>query len=104
MGISLVTALISQNTQQNHEEIGRAVTAFNGVLRHPALRAFLDPTTLDGRATLDGLVTQQATLIAYIDDFKLLMLLSVAVMPLLLLLRPPRASSAPADDHAMVME
>ncbi|PZR14265.1 MAG: EmrB/QacA family drug resistance transporter [Azospirillum brasilense] len=104
VGISLVTALISQNTQQNHEEIGRAVTAFNGVLRHPALRAFLDPTTLDGRATLDGLVTQQATLIAYIDDFKLLMLLSVAVMPLLLLLRPPRASSAPADDHAMVME
>jgi DHA2 family multidrug resistance protein len=103
VGISLVTALISQNTQQGHEEIGRYITPFNTVLRHPTLRAMLDLTTLDGRTALDGLVTQQATIIAYIDDFKLLMILSIIVMPLLLLLRRP-AGPTTAPDHAVVME
>jgi DHA2 family multidrug resistance protein len=36
------------------------------------------------------------------DDFKLLMLMSLAVMPLVLLLKKPQA--APAMDHSAVME
>ena len=31
----------------------------------------------------------QATIIAYMDDFKLMMILSLAAVPLVLLLRPP---------------
>jgi DHA2 family multidrug resistance protein len=44
----------------------------------------------------------QASIISYIDDFKLMMILSLAAMPLVLLLRS--APSADANDHAMVME
>jgi len=43
-------------------------------------------------ALLDGAVTQQAAMIAYIDDFYLMLLLTLAALPLLLLVRPPRGA------------
>jgi len=47
-------------------------------------------------------VTLQATVISYIDDFKLMMILSLAAIPLVLLLRKP---GTPAKvDHSAVME
>jgi len=104
VGISLMVALISQNVQANHEEIGAYVTPYNRNLQHPSVAKTLDPTTLPGRAALDDLVTEQATIIAYMNDFKLMMILCIAVMPMLLLLRtPPRAGSA-APDHAVAIE
>jgi DHA2 family multidrug resistance protein len=47
-------------------------------------------------------ITLQSTIIAYIDDFKLLMIMSLAVIPLALLLRKPNV--APVMDHSAVME
>lgn len=102
VGISIVSALLVSNTQVNHEEIGTYLTPYNRVLQNPALHRMLDPTTLAGRAALDGIVTQQATVIAYIDDFKLLMILCLVVMPMLLLLR--RSATPAPKDHAVVME
>jgi DHA2 family multidrug resistance protein len=51
-------------------------------------------------------VTRQAAMVAYVDDFKLIMLIALASIPLLLLLRetrrrpsPPAAiTTAAADD------
>jgi DHA2 family multidrug resistance protein len=102
VGISVVTALITQNTQINHANIAAYVTPFNHAFSLPAVMQSLDPLTAAGRAALDGIVTLQATIIAYIDDFKLLMILSIIVMPLVLLLKRPKA--APAMDHSAVME
>ena len=48
---------------------------------------------------LDASVTRQAAMIAYNNDFKLLMVLSLATLPLVLLLSPPR----PGADVAPVM-
>jgi DHA2 family multidrug resistance protein len=41
-------------------------------------------------AALNHEVTRQASMVAYIDDFKLMMLISLASIPLVLLLRRPR--------------
>jgi DHA2 family multidrug resistance protein len=58
---------------------------------------------LGGAAFLDSAVTQQAAMIAYIDDFWLMLYLTVGVTPLLLLIRPPGRSKAPeADTHAVM--
>jgi MFS transporter, DHA2 family, multidrug resistance protein len=38
-------------------------------------------------AGLDAVITQQAQIIAYIDDYKLLMIATLAVLPLLLVLK-----------------
>ena len=101
VGISIVSALIVENTQSNHESIAAYVTPFNHAFNAVAAQG-LSPVTAAGRASLNEIITLQSTIIAYMDDFKLLMLMSLAVIPLVLLLRKPKA--APAVDHSAVME
>jgi MFS transporter, DHA2 family, multidrug resistance protein len=102
VGISVVTALITENTQINHASIAAYVTPFNNAFHMPAAMHALNPLTAAGRAALDGLINLQALIIAYTDDFKLLMILSLVVMPLVLVLRKPEAPAA--LDHSAVME
>jgi DHA2 family multidrug resistance protein len=48
-------------------------------------------------------ITQQAQIIAYIDDYKLLMIATLAVIPLLIVFK--RASNGgDGQDHAIAME
>ncbi|MDQ0318339.1 DHA2 family multidrug resistance protein [Pararhizobium capsulatum DSM 1112] len=101
VGIAVVAALLVENTQANHETIGATVTPFNHAFQATAAQG-LSPFTEAGRASLDSIITLQATIIAYMNDFKLLMIMSLSVMPLVFLLRKPKAP--PAIDHSAVME
>jgi DHA2 family multidrug resistance protein len=58
-----------------------------GNVRRPGDRAVLEPVTAAGRAALDAVITQQAQIIAYIDDYKLLMIATLAVIPLLIVFK-----------------
>jgi MFS transporter, DHA2 family, multidrug resistance protein len=102
VGISVVSALITENVQSNHASLAAYVTPFNHAFDAPAAVEAVNPLTAAGRAALDGMITLQATVIAYIDDFKLLMLMSLCAMPLVLLLRKPKV--APAVDHSVALE
>ncbi|HEY1943684.1 MAG TPA: DHA2 family efflux MFS transporter permease subunit [Roseiarcus sp.] len=102
VGISVMAALITRNTQINHADIAAYVTPFNHALQHPAMIHALNPLTAAGRAALDSLITLQAVIISYTDDFKLLMILSLAAIPLLVFLKKP--AEAPSVDHTAVME
>ncbi len=63
----------------------------------------IDPATSGGAQTLDHMINQQATIIAYLDDFKLMMLTTLPTVFLLLLMRrPARLSKPPADAHAAI--
>jgi DHA2 family multidrug resistance protein len=101
VGISIVSALLVENGQINHETIAASVTPFNHAFQATAA-AGLSPLTAAGRASLNEVITLQSTIIAYLDDFKLLMLMSLAAMPLVLFLRKPKV--APVLDHSAVME
>jgi DHA2 family multidrug resistance protein len=83
VGISVVNALITRNTQVNHADIAQHVTAVNRALEDPAVSHFWNPLTAAGRAALDDLITRQAQIIAYLDDYKLLLVATLAVIPLL---------------------
>ena len=54
--------------------------------------AMLNLGTDMGRAMMDRLVTQQATIIAYANDFKLLMYLTLATIPLVFVIGTTRRS------------
>jgi DHA2 family multidrug resistance protein len=56
--------------------------------------------TTAGLAALNQEITRQAAMIAYLDDFKLMMLATLLALPLLLLLKPRRN----AGSGAPVME
>jgi MFS transporter, DHA2 family, multidrug resistance protein len=102
VGISVVTGLLTQNTQANHAEIVQHVTAVNRVFENPAIAQFWNPATDVGRAALDAMITRQAQIIAYIDDFKLLMIATLAVIPLLMVFK--QASEGGRRDHTLAVE
>jgi DHA2 family multidrug resistance protein len=102
VGISVVNAMLIRNTQVNHAAVAEHVTAVNQAFQNPMIARFWDPFTAAGRAALDAVVTRQAQIIAYIDDYKLLMIATLAVVPLLIVFtKPSRGGGA---DHSMVME
>ena len=94
VGISLVTAVLSTMMQVNHSELAERLTATSQNV------ASMVPSLLTGNATvvsqINGLVTQQGAILSYLDDFWLMMLLSLSAIPLILLLRGPKKAPATA--------
>jgi DHA2 family multidrug resistance protein len=102
VGISIVSYLLIRNEQINHATISSHVTAVNHAFDNSIVLHAWSPWTASGRAALDQVIQMQSAIISYIDDFKLMMILPLAALPLVLLLRS--APSAAGNDHAMVME
>jgi DHA2 family multidrug resistance protein len=102
VGISVVNALLTRNTQVNHAEIAQHVTAVNRAFESPAVTQFWNPLTAAGRAALDAMITRQAQIIAYIDDYKLLMIATIAVIPLLIVFK--KASGGGDKGHTLAVE
>jgi len=102
IGVSITSSELARNTQTMHEQIGALVTPFNRALQDGgAVQQYLDPATRHGAAMLDHIINQQAQIIAYVDDYKLMMFTTLPALLLLLLMRRPRqAAPAPADSHA----
>ncbi len=88
-GISIVSSLLAENTQVNHALIGQHVTAVNRGFENPAVAQVWNPTIASGRAALNAMVTHQAQIIAYVDDFKLIMIAILAAIPLLIVFKRP---------------
>jgi len=99
IGVSVVIANLTNTTTLMHARLMESVTPFNQGLADPAA-AMLDPSTETGRALLEQLVTQQATIIAYSNDFKLMMVMMLLAYPLILLIRSQQSAAAPAADAA----
>ncbi|MES1151804.1 MAG: DHA2 family efflux MFS transporter permease subunit, partial [Dongia sp.] len=89
IGISVVTALLSESTQINHAILAEHVTPFNPMMQWPQLPAAWSLDTTAGMAALNGEVTRQAATIAYLNDFQFMMWVTLAAIPLLVLLRRP---------------
>jgi DHA2 family multidrug resistance protein len=98
IGISIMAAMLTSNMQISHSELVSWINPFNPNLT----AAGIDPSTLvtqagqQTAAILDGLATQQALMVAYIDDFKLMFLITLFSVPLLLLLRYKKPQLSPA--------
>lgn len=85
VGISAVTTLLVRNTQIMHSRLAEHVTPFNDGLTSLSAGA----PTAEHLAQLNALVTRQAAMIAYNNDFKLMLILTVIAIPLVALLRAP---------------
>jgi DHA2 family multidrug resistance protein len=102
VGISVVNSLLARNTQINHADIVQHVTAVNRTFDNPGIGQFWSPLTAAGRAALDAVITQQAQIIAYIDDYKFLMIAVIAVLPLLVVFK--QAAAGGGQGPAVVVE
>jgi DHA2 family multidrug resistance protein len=90
IGISVLVATLAQNTQVVHSRLAEGLRQDNPLAQAPYLAPPFSLTTPGGIAALNAEVTRQAAMVAYIDNFKLMMLIALASVPLLLLLREER--------------
>jgi MFS transporter, DHA2 family, multidrug resistance protein len=89
VGISIVEALLDQNTQIVHSRLIEQLRPDNPVASMPRVGLLNTLATPSGVAALNAEATRQAAMVAYIDDYMLMMMMVVAALPLLLLLRRP---------------
>jgi MFS transporter, DHA2 family, multidrug resistance protein len=87
VGVSVVEALLVENTQAIHSRLVEHIRPDN-----PLAQTLVAPFSLTephGIAALNAEITRQAQMIAYIDDFHFMVIVILASLPFLLLLRRP---------------
>ena len=94
VGISVVQSMFTSGLARAHAELAVDVNSANRALQ--ALPAMLRPDSPTGLSILDGEISRQAAMMAYLTDFRFMLALTVLALPLLLLIR--KARSAPRAD------
>ena len=94
VGISILEAKLTQNTQIVHSQLVEGLRPDNPLLQGHALAPHFSLTVPSGVAALNAEVTRQAAMIGYIDDFKLMMVVILCALPLVLLIRVRAARAA----------
>jgi DHA2 family multidrug resistance protein len=102
VGISTTTSLLAINIQSNHASLAEQITPASTPPIEPSILSTLGASGDTVIAMLDAEINRQAAMIAYIDDFHLMMIVSLATLPLIFLMRKPKA--ALPDDMPVVME
>jgi MFS transporter, DHA2 family, multidrug resistance protein len=95
IGIAVVTTMLTRNTQLMHSRLAESITPYFDPW-HPA------SATAAGMAMVNHIVTNQATMIAYNNDFKMMMILTVCAIPLLVLMRTAKRASGDGDAPLVV--
>ncbi|PPQ34608.1 DHA2 family efflux MFS transporter permease subunit [Rhodopila globiformis] len=102
IGISITSALVTQNEQIEHSVLSGDITPLNRAFE--GVWSVLSPATAHGVQVLNTLVNRQAEIIAYNDDWKLMMLMTLPMLLLLLLMRGPKKGAGGGADHTAVMD
>jgi len=96
-GISIMQALFTQNASVVHSRLVEPLRPDNPLARAPFLTPPYSLSEPSGMAALDGAVTRQAAMVAYVDVFHLMFLVTLAIIPLVFLFReqPLLAATSP---------
>ena len=108
LGIAMATTVLARRQQIHTSVLGAHVDVYS-----PQARALLEQlraaflargsdlatATQQARAAVFGLVQRQAAMLSFTDVFRLMALLFVALLPLLFLMKTPRAGRGPAAAH-----
>ena len=101
IGVSVATFLLEQNTQIEHAALAGQVTPFNRMLQSAGAYLYWNSATQAGLSALNDEITRQASIIAYVDDFKLMLMVSLPAVLLLFLMRWPGSRPATPGEIAV---
>jgi MFS transporter, DHA2 family, multidrug resistance protein len=101
IGISVVQALFTRNMQIVHAGLAERITPYNAAANQALHAAHIDLASPNSLVLLNGEITRQASMIAYIDDFQLIMVMTLMLAPLLLFFRRSRRIE---NEHPLIME
>jgi DHA2 family multidrug resistance protein len=108
IGISVVIAQLTEGSRRVYAVLSEHVSPFNNALQMPDVRSLIDLNSDTGHAMMDAMVGLQAQIIAFSQDFQLVMIVTACAIPLAIMIGSTKAalrkqSQAPAD-HAAVMD
>lgn len=106
IGISVTTALLTHMTQSIHANLMQFITPFWRPLQvGGSVSYLLNPHLPGGAALLNQVVTGQAEIIAYMNDFKFMAIATIPAIACVLLMRgPPVAFMKDDPDGVPVMD
>jgi DHA2 family multidrug resistance protein len=94
IGVSLLSGMLARYVQINRAWLVEHITPFSIAMSDPRL-ADLDPHDPAGAMQLSAMVTREAMMLGYVDDFRAMVVITLAAAPLLLLLRPMKRQHSP---------
>ena len=99
IGISVVFTYLSQRTQANHAAFADYINPFSFALKQAVQSGVYDLASPQGLMAINGQVGRQAAMLAYLQDFRLMMWITLAAIPLIALLRSPARKAVSAGVH-----
>lgn len=104
IGISVVVTALADNVQRNHAVFSEYITPFNHALDWGLLPQVWNTGTTQGLMALDGEVVRQAVQLSYLQDFRLIMWMTLIVVPLALIMNKPDTPSMEIKAHSVSAE
>lgn len=102
IGIAVITGLLARNIQESHADLVANVN-MNNLPAALSLLRYLGNYDAAIMADINGMVNQQAAMIAYLDDFYVMAIACTVAVPLALLLHKPKRRPA-GEPMAVVID
>ena len=96
IGISLIIAQLTSMMTKFHAQLAEDITPFKDAMHLPDVAGHVSTTGAGGLAALEGLISQQAAVMAYSNAFLIMTFISLSAFPLLALIRSPKSATAAA--------
>jgi DHA2 family multidrug resistance protein len=105
IGISVVIAQLTEGSRRTYAILSQHVSPFNHAMQMPDVRSMIDMSTDKGRAMMDVMVNLQAQIIAFSQDYQMVMIFTLCAIPLAIMIGSTKAAlrkQSLAPDHAVI--
>jgi DHA2 family multidrug resistance protein len=105
IGISIVIAQLTEGSRRIHAILVDHINPFNHAMQMPDVAGMIDMGTDKGRAMADAIVNAQAQIIAFSQDFQLVMIFILCTLPLAIMIGSTKAAlrkQAAGPEHAVL--
>jgi DHA2 family multidrug resistance protein len=105
VGISIVIAQLTEGSRRIYAVLNEHVTPFNHAMQMPDVSGMINMGTDQGRAMADVMIGLQAQIIAFSQDYQLVMLFILCSIPLAIMIGSTKAAlrkQAAGPEHAVM--
>ena len=105
IGISIVIAQLTEGGRRVYAVLNEHITPFNHAMQMPDVRGLIDMNTDSGRALADAMLAVQAQIIAFSQDYRMVMLFTLCTIPLAIMIGSTKAAlrkQSVAPEHAVI--
>jgi DHA2 family multidrug resistance protein len=105
IGISVVIARLTEGSRRVYAVLDEHVTPFNHALQMPDVHSIINMGSDAGRALADVMLSLQAQIIAFSQDYQLVMIVTLCAIPLTLMIGSTKSAlrkQAAGPEHAVL--